>query len=56
MKIKTFKNTFKIYTNIMSDIDFKSFTDEELITYCKDNNISYLNKPAITAVYDKAKR
>jgi restriction endonuclease S subunit len=28
----------------MSDIDFKKLTDDELITYCKDNNISYLNK------------
>ena len=28
----------------MSDIDFKKLTDEELINYCKDNNISYLNK------------
>ena len=28
----------------MSDIDFKKLTDDELVTYCKDNNISYLNK------------
>ena len=28
----------------MSDIDFKSLSDDELITYCKENNICYLNK------------
>ena len=28
----------------MSEIDFKSLTDNELITYCKENNICYLNK------------
>jgi type I restriction-modification system DNA methylase subunit len=28
----------------MSDIDFKNLTDDELITYCKEHNIVYLNK------------
>jgi hypothetical protein len=28
----------------MSNINFKSLTDDELITYCKENNICYLNK------------
>jgi len=28
----------------MADIDFKTFSDDELIEYCKDNNITYLNK------------
>jgi type I restriction enzyme, S subunit len=28
----------------MEEIDFKTFDDNELISYCKENNISYLNK------------